>query len=64
MAISVIRFDQRAPAFSAVTPRDLYAAALDMAAFADDAGFQIASLSEHHGVDDGYLPSPLVLAAA
>ena len=64
MAISVIRFDQRAPSFSPTAPRDLYAAALDMAAFADEAGFQIASLSEHHGVDDGYLPSPLVLAAA
>jgi alkanesulfonate monooxygenase SsuD/methylene tetrahydromethanopterin reductase-like flavin-dependent oxidoreductase (luciferase family) len=64
MAISVIRFDQRVPAFSAVTPRDLYAAALDMAAFADEQGFQIATLSEHHGVEDGYLPSPLVMAGA
>jgi alkanesulfonate monooxygenase SsuD/methylene tetrahydromethanopterin reductase-like flavin-dependent oxidoreductase (luciferase family) len=64
MAISVIRFDQRAPAFSSAAPRDLYAAALDMATFADEAGFQIATLSEHHGVDDGYLPSPLVMAGA
>lgn len=64
MPISVIRFDQRAPAFSPATPRDLYAAALEMAGFADEQGFQIASLSEHHGVDDGYLPSPLALAGA
>jgi alkanesulfonate monooxygenase SsuD/methylene tetrahydromethanopterin reductase-like flavin-dependent oxidoreductase (luciferase family) len=64
MAISVIRFDQRAPDFSPAPARDLYAAALDMAAFADQHGFQIASLSEHHGVDDGYLPSPLVMAGA
>src|SRR5262245_30529029 len=64
MAISVIRFDQRAPSFSPAKPRDLYAAALDMAAFADERGFQIATLSEHHGVEDGYLPSPLVMAGA
>lgn len=64
MAISVIRFDMRAPAFSPASARDLYAAALDMAAFADERGFQIATLSEHHGTDDGYLPSPLVLAGA
>jgi alkanesulfonate monooxygenase SsuD/methylene tetrahydromethanopterin reductase-like flavin-dependent oxidoreductase (luciferase family) len=64
MAISVIRFDQRAPAFSPATPRELYAAALDMVAFADEQGFQIATLSEHHGVEDGYLPSPLPLAGA
>jgi alkanesulfonate monooxygenase SsuD/methylene tetrahydromethanopterin reductase-like flavin-dependent oxidoreductase (luciferase family) len=64
MPISVIRFDQRAPAFSPATPRELYAAALDMAAFADERGFQIATLSEHHGVEDGYLPSPLVMAGA
>jgi alkanesulfonate monooxygenase SsuD/methylene tetrahydromethanopterin reductase-like flavin-dependent oxidoreductase (luciferase family) len=64
MPISVIRFDQRAPAFSPATPRELYAAALDMVAFADEQGFQIATLSEHHGVEDGYLPSPLPLAGA
>jgi alkanesulfonate monooxygenase SsuD/methylene tetrahydromethanopterin reductase-like flavin-dependent oxidoreductase (luciferase family) len=62
MAISVIRFDLRAPAFSPASPRDLYAAALDMVAFADEVGFQIATLSEHHGVDDGYLPAPLPMA--
>jgi alkanesulfonate monooxygenase SsuD/methylene tetrahydromethanopterin reductase-like flavin-dependent oxidoreductase (luciferase family) len=64
MAISVLRFDQRAPAFSPATARDLYAAALDMAGFADAQGFQVVSLSEHHGVEDGYLPSPLALAGA
>ena len=64
MAISVIRFDQRAPASSPASARDLYAAALDMAGFADERGFQIATLSEHHATPDGYLPSPLVMAGA
>jgi len=59
----VMIFDMRAPAFGA--PReDLYAAALDMAAWADDAGFDVIGFGEHHGAEDGYNPSPLVLAAA
>ena len=31
---------------------------------ADERGLDIVVLSEHHGVDDGYLPAPLTLAAA
>jgi alkanesulfonate monooxygenase SsuD/methylene tetrahydromethanopterin reductase-like flavin-dependent oxidoreductase (luciferase family) len=47
------------------TPRcDRYAAALDMAAWADTRGFTSVVLSEHHGEADGYLPSPLIMAAA
>jgi alkanesulfonate monooxygenase SsuD/methylene tetrahydromethanopterin reductase-like flavin-dependent oxidoreductase (luciferase family) len=59
----ILRFDMRAPAFGAGID-ELYAAALDMAAFADEAGFDEIMLSEHHGSEDGYLPSPLTLAAA
>jgi alkanesulfonate monooxygenase SsuD/methylene tetrahydromethanopterin reductase-like flavin-dependent oxidoreductase (luciferase family) len=64
LAVSVLRLDLRAPAFSPASARELYAAALDMAGFADERGFSVVSLSEHHGIDDGYLPSPLVMAAA
>jgi alkanesulfonate monooxygenase SsuD/methylene tetrahydromethanopterin reductase-like flavin-dependent oxidoreductase (luciferase family) len=35
-----------------------------MAEWADRLGFGFLVLSEHHGSPDGYLPSPLVLAAA
>lgn len=59
----LVRFDLRAPAFGA-PPGDLYAAALDMAAFAEQHGFAAVVVSEHHASDDGYLPSPLVLASA
>ena len=62
MAISILRFDMRAPAFSPATPSELYAAALEMAAFADEKGIDSITLSEHHGTDDGFLPSPLALA--
>ena len=55
--------DLRVPAFG--TPRDqLYRAALDMAAWADERGVSAISLSEHHGSDDGCLPAALTMAAA
>jgi hypothetical protein len=34
-----------------------------MSAWADRAGFDEVFLSEHHVTDDGYLPSPIVMAA-
>ncbi|WP_345679118.1 LLM class flavin-dependent oxidoreductase [Yinghuangia aomiensis] len=43
---------------------DRYAAALDMAVWADRLGFAAVTLSEHHGFADGYLPAPLTMAAA
>ena len=59
----VISYDMRAPGFGA-PPRELYAAALDQCAWADDLGFDCVGLGEHHAAEDGYLPSPLVMAAA
>lgn len=56
-----IMFDMRAPDFGA-TISDLYTAALDMAAFCDEMGVYSINVMEHHGSDDGYLPSPFVLA--
>ena len=64
MAFFGIRFDLRNPAFAATSMADRYAAALDMAEWADRLGFVMVSLSEHHGSPDGYLPSPLPMAAA
>jgi alkanesulfonate monooxygenase SsuD/methylene tetrahydromethanopterin reductase-like flavin-dependent oxidoreductase (luciferase family) len=64
MAISVLRFDLRAPARFGTTHAELYASALELASFADERGFDSISLSEHHGVDDGFLPAPLLVAAA
>ena len=56
-----VSFDMRSPAFGAPT-NELYAAALEMAAFADEIGVDRIGLMEHHGSDDGYLPQPFVLA--
>jgi len=57
---TTISFDMRSPAFAAPT-KDLYAAALEMAAYADQIGVDRIGLMEHHGSDDGYLPQPFVL---
>jgi len=43
---------------------DMYAASVEMAAWAESRGCVTVIISEHHGVDDGYLPSPVPLAAA
>jgi len=58
-----LRFDMRGPDFGA-SHTALYKAAVDMAEYGDKHGFTGVVLSEHHGVADGYLPAPIVLAAA
>jgi alkanesulfonate monooxygenase SsuD/methylene tetrahydromethanopterin reductase-like flavin-dependent oxidoreductase (luciferase family) len=58
-----LRYDMRAPAF-AVPQADLFEACLAQCEWADALGFASVNLLEHHGSDDGYNPSPLVLAAA
>ncbi|MEU1956022.1 LLM class flavin-dependent oxidoreductase [Nocardia rhamnosiphila] len=58
-----LRYDMRAPGFGApIGP--LYAAAVEQTAWAESHGFEVVHLAEHHGAEDGYCPSPLVLAGA
>jgi len=59
-----LRFDCRNPGFARVGMADRYRALLDMCEWADRRGGLFVGLSEHHGSDDDYLPSPLVMAAA
>jgi alkanesulfonate monooxygenase SsuD/methylene tetrahydromethanopterin reductase-like flavin-dependent oxidoreductase (luciferase family) len=58
-----LRFDMRAADSGAPSP-ELYAAAIEMCAWAETRGAIAAVLSEHHGAADGHLPSPLILASA
>lgn len=58
-----VHYDMRAPSFGTPAPQ-LYAAALEQAAWLDERGVTALVVSEHHGEDDGYLPSPLTLASA
>ena len=59
-----LRFDFRNPPFSGTTTAERYQAALEMAEWADRRGCVTIAISEHHGSADGYLPSPLTMAAA
>ena len=43
---------------------DLYAETLEFVAWTESIGFEGAWVPEHHGADDGYLPSPLIALAA
>ena len=62
MALS-LGYDMRAPDFGTPASR-LYAAALEQCEWADRVGFTSVTFMEHHATTDGYLPSPIVLAAA
>jgi alkanesulfonate monooxygenase SsuD/methylene tetrahydromethanopterin reductase-like flavin-dependent oxidoreductase (luciferase family) len=64
MAMVGIRFDLRVPPFATATHAELYRACLDQCAWADGLGLDIVVLSEHHGVDDGFMSAPVTLAAA
>jgi alkanesulfonate monooxygenase SsuD/methylene tetrahydromethanopterin reductase-like flavin-dependent oxidoreductase (luciferase family) len=61
-----LRYDMRAPELGPDSPTAtaLYKCAIDQAAWADEHGFGAVYLAEHHGAEDGYLPSPITLAAA
>lgn len=59
-----MRFAMRSSSDDAASRAALYGAALDMCAWAEDRGALAAIISQHHAVDDGYLPSPVPFAAA
>ena len=60
----VMIFDLRHPAEFGTSGADLYRAAIDMCAWADERAFARVGLGEHHQSPDGYIPAPLVFAAA
>ncbi|MEH6593720.1 MAG: LLM class flavin-dependent oxidoreductase [Pseudomonadales bacterium] len=64
MADVMYRFDMRQPEISTVPRADMYQAAIEMCVWGEANGFRSAHLSEHHGSEDGYCPSPLVFASA
>ena len=56
------RFELRVPPFADVTHAQLYREYLDMVSWCDDNGIATVVVSEHHGAEDGFMPSPLILA--
>jgi alkanesulfonate monooxygenase SsuD/methylene tetrahydromethanopterin reductase-like flavin-dependent oxidoreductase (luciferase family) len=61
-----LRYDMRAPGLGREPPAttDLYRCAVEQSAWSEKHGFGAVYLAEHHGAEDGYLPSPITLAAA
>ena len=57
-------YDFRNPAPWTVPFEQMYSASLDQIAEAEALGLDSVWLTEHHFCDDGYTPSPLVIAAA
>lgn len=64
MPLLKLRYDLRSAGDDRHRRADRFAAALDQVVWADRLGFHSVQFHEHHGVQDGYLPSPIVFAAA
>jgi alkanesulfonate monooxygenase SsuD/methylene tetrahydromethanopterin reductase-like flavin-dependent oxidoreductase (luciferase family) len=64
VALVGLRYDLRSAPFAASTHPDLYAACLEQSAWGEEHGVNLVTLSEHHGMEDGFLPSPFTMAAA
>jgi len=62
--ITALRLNMTNVQDPAVDHHARYQAALDMAEYADQHSFNIVNCEEHHVARNGWLPSPLVMAAA
>ncbi len=59
-----MRFDMRRPAISPASPASCTARRSNSRSGPSQNGLASVIVSEHHGVDDGYLSSPMVMAGA
>ena len=66
MAFISVKYECRVPSeTTGLSMADMYDLALEQIAWIDAQGVPVTiNFCEHHGSDDGYLPSPIVLAAA
>ncbi|WP_156686099.1 LLM class flavin-dependent oxidoreductase [Mycobacterium sp. Marseille-P9652] len=62
--LTALRLNMTNVADPAARHAERYQAALDMAEYADGRGFTAISTEEHHLAATGWLPSPLIMAAA
>jgi alkanesulfonate monooxygenase SsuD/methylene tetrahydromethanopterin reductase-like flavin-dependent oxidoreductase (luciferase family) len=60
----VTRYDFRAPGVDPAARREIFGRAVEQAAYAERQRMGALMLSEHHTSADGYLPSPIPVAAA
>lgn len=64
MVMTMMRFNCQQPGLDPNEMSDRYNAMLDMAQALDELGGGMVTLEEHHGIPDGYSPSPLIVAGA
>ena len=57
-------YDFRNPAYSGVDNQTFYSELMDQAVWLESLGLDLIWFTEHHFVDDGYLPSWIPVAAA
>jgi alkanesulfonate monooxygenase SsuD/methylene tetrahydromethanopterin reductase-like flavin-dependent oxidoreductase (luciferase family) len=62
MPLLTMRHDFRAPAFGPASAAEIYSTALEQFRWADQHGWDFAVVSEHHGIDDGWIPAPITIA--
>jgi alkanesulfonate monooxygenase SsuD/methylene tetrahydromethanopterin reductase-like flavin-dependent oxidoreductase (luciferase family) len=62
--VFLMRFGMRAETKDPIARSALYRAAVDMAGWAETRGCLTTVVCQHHASEDGYLPSPVPLAAA
>lgn len=60
--MSVLRLNMTGGVHSPKEEAERYAAALDMAEYAEEHGFAVVSVEEHHCAENGWLPSPITMA--
>ena len=62
MVMSAARFNCIQPGLEPAEMGARYRAFVDMAGYAEENGFAMLTLEEHHGADNGWSPSPLIMA--
>jgi len=62
MVMSIARFNCVQPGLEPKEMAARYQAFVDMAEYADEHGFAMVTLEEHHGAENGWSSSPLVMA--
>jgi alkanesulfonate monooxygenase SsuD/methylene tetrahydromethanopterin reductase-like flavin-dependent oxidoreductase (luciferase family) len=62
MVMSIARFNCVQPGVEPEEMAKRYQAFVDMAEYVDQHGFAMITLEEHHGAENGWSPSPLVMA--
>lgn len=62
MVFSSLRFSLAGPDISDERRAEMHTSMIEMCEYADKAGFAFVTVSEHHGTETGWMPSPMMLA--